>query len=120
MMWCSRIRILQRLTIAVLMTAAPTTASAVRVRELRGPDFNGDDCPDLPIGSPHESIGNLGTAGAVSILYGTCDGVEYDATMLSVLQQDVPGIEGGAATNDFFGGTLALKEALGQFESAAA
>lgn len=68
-------------------------------------DFNNDGYPDLAIGSPGESIGDLINAGAVHVLYGGPDGLTAEDSQLWT--QETPGIEGTPGTHDQFGGALA-------------
>ena len=74
-------------------------------------DFNGDGIADLAIGIPNEDVGGLQDAGAVSVIYGTVDGLHQNAAQLNqfwtannLLSEDATIT---AATNDQFGAALA-------------
>lgn len=68
-------------------------------------DFNNDGYPDLAVGVPSESIGDIQIAGTVHVIYG--GGAGLRATANQVLSQDSPGIEGEAEFSDAFGTVLA-------------
>ncbi|GAB5535553.1 MAG: hypothetical protein Rubg2KO_18020 [Rubricoccaceae bacterium] len=68
-------------------------------------DFNGDDYDDLAIGIRKASVSGLAQAGAVSVLYGSADGLT--ATGNQVWDQGSPGIAGGPEIGDEFGTALA-------------
>ena len=68
-------------------------------------DFNGDGYADLAVGVPDEDIGDVADAGAVSILYGSVDGLSGTGDQL--WHQDSPGVEGGIEAYDSYGWTLA-------------
>lgn len=38
-------------------------------------DFNGDGCADLAVGAPGESVGDIGDAGAVTVIFGSRQGL---------------------------------------------
>ena len=67
-------------------------------------DFNGDGHADVAIGAPGESIGTLGQAGAVTVLYGTSSGITGTASQL--WSQDSGGIAGASEADDNFGASL--------------
>lgn len=67
-------------------------------------DFNGDGFDDLAIGAPGEALGVVDAAGAVSLLYGSADGVVPATT--TVFTQNTSGIEGIAEAGDLFGSSL--------------
>lgn len=68
-------------------------------------DFNNDGYPDLAIGAPGESIGDLTGAGVVHALYGGASGLGSEGSQ--VWSQDTPGIPGAPETLDLFGFSLA-------------
>jgi hypothetical protein len=64
-------------------------------------DFNGDKCADLAVGAPGED----GSAGAVTILYGSPTGLTTKGAQQ--LSQNTPGVPGLAEPNDRFATALA-------------
>jgi hypothetical protein len=68
-------------------------------------DFNGDGRDDLAIGVPGEAVGNLYSAGAVNLLYGTAAGLALNGDR--IYHQDVANVAGVAQSYDYFGSTLA-------------
>src|SRR5439155_10365720 len=70
-------------------------------------DFNGDGFLDLAIGVPGESVGTIGTAGAVSVLYGSAGGLQAVAPNDQVWDQDTTGIRDRSEAGDGFGASLA-------------
>ncbi|TAH37179.1 MAG: hypothetical protein EYC70_09370 [Planctomycetota bacterium] len=68
-------------------------------------DFNGDGYDDLAIGTPGETVSGLSGAGSVVVLYSNGDWLSTAGSF--AYHQNVPGIEGGAATNENFGRALA-------------
>jgi hypothetical protein len=64
-------------------------------------DFNGDGYADLAIGIP----GNNSAAGGVNVVFGTSTGLERSGNQY--IDQDSPGIKGGAESGDGFGFSLA-------------
>lgn len=64
-------------------------------------DFNADRCADVAIGAPGED----GTAGAVTVLYGSPTGLSTLGALR--LSQSYPGVPGSAEPNDRFGAALA-------------
>ena len=68
-------------------------------------DFNNDGYPDLAIGAPGESIGDLANAGSVHVIYGGATGLR--AAGNQVWSQDTPGIGGEPEAGDHFGFSLA-------------
>ncbi len=74
-------------------------------------DFNNDGFPDLVVGVPMESIGDIAGAGAVQVFYGTEDGIRLTGQQL--WNQDSPGISGMAMTGDHFG----IAVAAGDFDN---
>ena len=68
-------------------------------------DFDGDGYDDLAIGAPGEAVGELASAGAVNILYGSDTGIAADDN--KQWHQDVSGIEGWSEAGDQMGFSLA-------------
>lgn len=68
-------------------------------------DFSDDGWDDLAIGVPGESIGDIGGAGAVNVIFGSTVGLLHPGDQ--IWHQDSDGILGGAEQNDHFGGDLA-------------
>ena len=86
----------------VLLLAFPVAAGAAQVHG----DFNGDGIADLAVGVPNESVGAIGYAGAVHVLYGTSTGVTSANTQLWT--QDSLAIVGDVSEqSDLFGFALA-------------
>ncbi len=72
---------------------------------LAAADFDGDDYSDLAIGAPGEDYGTIQGAGAVSIVYGTADGLRSPGSQLWA--QGMDGLYNIPETNDGFGSSLA-------------
>ena len=68
-------------------------------------DFNRDGFADLAIGIPRESIGSVGEAGAVNVLYGSATGLSGSGSQY--LNQNTPGVGNNAELGDRFGARLA-------------
>jgi hypothetical protein len=71
---------------------------------LAGGDFNNDGYSDLAIGIPQEDIGYCSDAGAVSIIFGTPNGLHADGNQF--WHQDRPDIEGFCEIYENFGDCL--------------
>jgi hypothetical protein len=71
---------------------------------LAAADFNGDGYDDLAIGALGESIGEIGSGGAVNILNGSSGGLTADQNQIWF--QDQPGVEGTSEGGDQFGNSL--------------
>ncbi len=69
-------------------------------------DIDADGFADLAIGVPNESVGELASAGAVNILYGSAAGLV--AARDQIFTQDTEGIGGVAQAGDLFGFDLAF------------
>src|SRR4051812_24459949 len=69
-------------------------------------DFNGDGFDDLAIGVPNEDIGGFMDAGAVTVLYGSADGLSAAGNQF--WSQNTAGILGTSDVGDQFGSTLAV------------
>jgi hypothetical protein len=67
-------------------------------------DFNGDGYADLAVGVPGESLGDIGAAGAVQVLYGGGAGLTAQGNQLWT--QDSAGVKGKAGRGDAFGRSL--------------
>lgn len=64
-------------------------------------DFNGDGRADLTVGAPGESVGSTASAGAITTLYGTINGLTSSGA--KVFYQAYAGLPGKAEKNDQFG-----------------
>jgi hypothetical protein len=82
-----------------------TAASRADYHMMAAGDFNGDGIDDLAIGLPHEDIGAVADAGAVSILYGTTN--KPTATGNQLWTQNSSGIADACEAGDHFGMALA-------------
>jgi hypothetical protein len=69
-------------------------------------DFNGDGADDIAVGAPGESVGNIVSAGAVNVLFGSGGGLSGTGSQL--FHQDVGSIGSNAEVNDSFGEALAV------------
>ena len=70
-------------------------------------DFNGDGKDDLAIGVRFEGIGNVGSAGAVNVLYGSSSGLRTSSPADQFWNQNSPGVEDTAEGGDQFGSSVA-------------
>ncbi|HZD02731.1 MAG TPA: FG-GAP repeat protein [Actinomycetes bacterium] len=68
-------------------------------------DFNHDGFADLAAAAPFETVGSVGGAGAVSVVYGSAAGLSRTGAQL--FTQNSSGVPGSAEPGDFFGGVLA-------------
>ena len=69
-------------------------------------DFNRDGYVDLVVGIPHENKGTIQNAGAVTIIYGSNNGLRgYNAKWLD---QNSPGVAGHVEAYDYFGLSLSM------------
>lgn len=68
-------------------------------------DFDGNGYQDLAIGAPTESVGSAQKAGAVSVVYGSANGLSSKGNQM--WKQGVDGVMGGAEAGDLFGAALA-------------
>jgi disulfide bond formation protein DsbB len=100
--------------VCFILAALPVSESAASDPEPASiavrSDFNGDGIGDLAIGTPLESLGAIGDAGAVNVLYGTPSGLSASGDQW--WHQDFsgdPSTIGGdpAEANDHFGSALA-------------
>jgi hypothetical protein len=78
---------------------------------LAAADLNGDGFADLAVGVPFELVGNVGGAGAVSILYGSLSGISSAGNQL--WSQDNPDILDVPEGDDHFGSALAAADLNG-------
>jgi hypothetical protein len=77
-------------------------------------DFDDDGDMDLAVGTPYESIGAAGEAGAVNVLYSAERGLRGADEMV---HQDSRGIKGAAEAGDRFGFALAAGDFDGDGEA---
>lgn len=68
-------------------------------------DFNGDGRDDLAVGAPTDSVGGVGNAGVISVIYGSASGLAAAGNQW--WNQNSLNILDAAEENDFFGGALA-------------
>jgi FG-GAP repeat len=73
-------------------------------------DFNNDGFADLAVGVPGESVGTIGQAGAVNVLYGSTDGLQVLAPADQFWNQDTTGVRDIAQAGDEFGTSLAAAD----------
>jgi hypothetical protein len=96
---------------AVALALSTYTASAADAAVLKA-DFNNDGYEDLIVGSPREDVTGHADAGAVSVFYGTTNGLPAEPDQQ--WHQDTPGIAGapgiagGAEAHDLFGTSIAI------------
>ncbi|GAB2815873.1 FG-GAP-like repeat-containing protein [Actinoallomurus bryophytorum] len=86
-------------------SAVPSTArAAVKAAGAVPYDFNGDGYPDLALGDPYGTVGSVTTAGFVTIVYGSSNGLNTaDHTVIS---QSTAGVPGTPEAADHFGYSL--------------
>jgi hypothetical protein len=68
-------------------------------------DFNGDGCGDLAVGVYDEDVGDISSAGAANVIYGTPEGLAVPGSQF--WHQNSDGIEGVAEAFDLFGRSAA-------------
>jgi hypothetical protein len=91
---------------AVLVLGALGAAPHARAGAAAMPsDFNGDGYADLAIAADREGVAAKRRAGAVTILYGSHDGL--NASNAQRWHQDQPGVKGVSHGNERFGSALA-------------
>jgi hypothetical protein len=66
-------------------------------------DIGGDGFDELIIGVPLQDVGGIGDAGAVSVLYGSLDGLQATSPPDQLWTQDSPDVEDQAEFADAFG-----------------
>jgi disulfide bond formation protein DsbB len=72
-------------------------------------DFNGDGFSDLAVGVRNESVGEVFSAGAVNVLYGSASGLVSSGSQF--WHQESPGMAGdGAEAEDDFGSQVAAAD----------
>lgn len=99
------------LLLAVTSGAAATLLPEAARAAVARADFNNDGFADLAIGSPVERVGGADAAGAVTVIYGSADGLVPAGIPGSVpaaqyFTQDTPGIPDGAEAFDRFGAAV--------------
>ena len=82
--------------------AAASAPAAPTVRA----DFNNDGAEDLAVGAPFETVGSVGDAGTVNVLYGS-PGNGLTGPGSQLFNQESAGIASNAEVGDVFGLTLA-------------
>ncbi|GAB2864470.1 FG-GAP repeat protein [Streptomyces deserti] len=83
------------------LTLVPTASAVTTAAD----DFNGDGVADLVVATPAATVGTTATAGSVTVLYGSADGVSPARS--ATLTQNSPGVPGTAEYGDRFGSTYA-------------
>ncbi len=95
---------------SIVSPAGAAVPDAPAARPFAGPrllaDFNNDGAGDLAVGVPWESVGSVGRAGAVNVLYGSVAGGLTGAGS-QLFSQDSPGVGSTAEEGDAFGRALA-------------
>jgi len=69
-------------------------------------DIDADGYSDLAIGVPDESVGEVGFAGVVNVIYGTASGLSAQGAQ--IFSRNILGIGGFAEASDLFGFSLAF------------
>ncbi len=68
-------------------------------------DFNHDGFDDLVVPAPGESVGSIEHAGAITIMYGSANGLTGAGAV--TITEDTPGVPDRSEPRDFFGATHA-------------
>lgn len=114
--WIQYHKLLPAPLVAVLLLMAtrlgglysPVTQPQLAAAETPFTDFNGDGFADLAIGVPQESLGSVGFAGAVNVIYGSSSGLSATkAKADQIWTQNSANIEGFAESFEGFGSSLA-------------
>ena len=74
-------------------------------------DVDGDGRADVVVGSPNEDAGTVSNAGAVTVLYGTADGLSGARSQL--FGQNSSEMPGSSEANDVFGSGASLADLTG-------
>ncbi|MGW7381445.1 FG-GAP repeat protein [Streptomyces sp. NPDC054794] len=74
-------------------------------------DFDADGFADLAVGAPGEAIGGTQRAGAVTVLFGTGNGITASRSV--GISQDSTGVPGAPETGDKFGWSVASGDVTG-------
>jgi len=72
--------------------------------------FGNGPADDLAVGFPGQSVGGVGEAGVVQVIYGSATGF---STTIQFYDQDTPGVGGVAEDSDVFGDALAAGDLTG-------
>ncbi|MFE9772664.1 FG-GAP and VCBS repeat-containing protein [Streptomyces sp. NPDC005931] len=88
-------------TAALSLALAPTASAVTPVAD----DFNGDGVADLVVATPNAPVDGHISAGSVTVLYGSADGVSPARS--TTLTQSSPGVPGDVRSHDLFGATHA-------------
>nr|WP_307624175.1 FG-GAP and VCBS repeat-containing protein [Streptomyces sp. V3I7] len=75
-------------------------------------DINGDGFLDLAVAAAGENLGSAVDTGAVTVLYGTADGLNTDSGA-QFFAQSTAGVPGGDETDDMFGVDVKLDDVTG-------
>ena len=97
--------------VLIIWTITASRASAEKLEEVAHcdgcGDFNGDGYMDLVLGVIQEDVGEIRSAGAVNVIYGSALGIHADLEEKNqIWSQDSPGILGHAESFDYFGSSL--------------
>ncbi|MER5951306.1 VCBS repeat-containing protein [Streptomyces sp. NPDC001904] len=78
--------------------------------ELALGDINGDSFADVVVGAPGENLGSAVNTGAVTVLYGSANGLDTTSGT-QFFAQSTAGVPGGDEKDDFFGSEVKLTDA---------
>ncbi len=106
--WTKVLRRRKRLVAAGLLAAAGTATVTTLLVGTTAPatlpyDFNGDGVAELTVGLPGNTVSGKKAAGSVIVANGTSTGPSSSSVRID---QESPGVAGGAETNDNFGNTF--------------
>jgi len=101
------IGVLALLPVSPSASPAPCHDAGCPQRQTEDPvaDFNGDGYSDLAVGAPYDSVGDVGEAGSVVVLYGSSEGLTSVNSQL--LTQNETGSNETAESGDRYGTALA-------------